>query len=1063
MFATSSLMGPGMPLTSSTAPNAASEEARTSIPQGSEPFGDYYIRVLKLKNGDGFVADLAAACATLYLFRSDPNELQNLAEAWATLARREMYASEVDRNCGCKNTQLPPSDATVDSSRRMSTAADINTISGHASLNQSGEDHHHHHHHHHISNTLLHRHGGSSEAEDVGMQQRSSSAYLQVIATAKSAAHTPTSSMSNRFMTADIGGGLTESHHGMTPSQSHHYNSASSRITNTSAVGGGHHPPLAPTPHSPQDGHVTMSRHESANHLHHSSSGDHHHPHRHHKHRHHPHHPDVPDYARVEEDFVGLFFSSLQCCVETYFNYRWDVLDSVAAANEQYKTFVEQELIPRCHRHMRTAGLGGTNPHVATPRGADTIKTPRSGQKDSPPPSQSTRIKSASPTPTPTNTNTNTTTPTTQGCKNDFKRSDTLEVCGEDGGSHTATPSPRGGGMSSRTPSEYRHVRDIPDSLNWVTRSSISNLYKEASTASPSPRGIVLIFHAGFSPHSCKAVKELNNMFTRWNQRYADRQQLQECGGSEETLLNSPSVDVGGLSSELLHYPPSGGGGGDSSFPISPSSSSVSIFSPQSGMLEKACSAELFTSPVGPTASSDQHKIISRPPLWGVVNAPAEMQLTLDYNVKWYPSIVLIPPTSLRPPPPPPPRQYGVASPSTESVSTATEGSAATLELSTDTDIDVKDIASGSTVEPMSPSLISTVLPFSHPPTFLTYPERGIRQDRYLYHWISTDGRHAARVQKFVSGITKLVKLDKAHRFAAKREQMSAAVKLQQIQKCNLPKEEVQKYRTTADPPMFIMMGGGMASGKTTAASALTQTDFWKRHGECAVVVDADEFKMADPLFSEQVPDLHKRSTVAAENLLLEAVNTQRDVVYDGTMSWLPYVEQTINMVRQAHEYEFEQGPGWLPDKGVEQYWVQSKKKETVGVPYVVRFMGITVDPRLAVQRGILRRMSTGRVVPVAAQLRSFRLFAWAFPVYAELCDSIVLFNNNVRVDLEKGELPMRIAEKKLGATELTILDQAAFDEFTRQMHINDRASNEGSAFLSSPQRPDWEVPNQPK
>eukprot|EP00658_Telonema_sp_P-2_P057319 TRINITY_DN4576_c0_g1_i9.p1 TRINITY_DN4576_c0_g1~~TRINITY_DN4576_c0_g1_i9.p1 ORF type:complete len:433 (+),score=74.56 TRINITY_DN4576_c0_g1_i9:96-1394(+) len=384
---------------------------------------------------------------------------------------------------------------------------------------------------------------------------------------------------------------------------------------------------------------------------------------------------------------------------------------------------------------------------------------------------------------------------------------------------------------------------------------------------------------------------------------------------------------------------------------------------------------------------------------------------TLDYNVKWYPSIVLIPPSSLRPPPPMP-RQYGAASPSTESVSTATEGSAATMELSADTDIDMGEIAASGSAEPMSPSLISSVLPFSHPPTFLTYPERGIRQDRYLYDWISTDGKHAARVQKFVSGITKLVKLDKAQRFAAKREQMSAAVKLQQIQKCNLPKEEVMKYRTKADPPMFIMMGGGMASGKTTAASALTQTDFWKRHGKCAVVVDADEFKMADPLFSEQVPDLHKRSTVAAENLLLEAVNTQRDVVYDGTMSWLPYVEQTINMVRQAHEYEFEQGPGWVPDKGVEQYWVQSKKKETIGVPYVVRFMGITVDPRLAVQRGILRRMSTGRVVPVAAQLRSFRLFAWAFPIYAELCDSIVLFNNNVRVDLEKGELPKRIAEK---------------------------------------------------
>ena len=56
---------------------------------------------------------------------------------------------------------------------------------------------------------------------------------------------------------------------------------------------------------------------------------------------------------------------------------------------------------------------------------------------------------------------------------------------------------------------------------------------------------------------------------------------------------------------------------------------------------------------------------------------------------------------------------------------------------------------------------------------------------------------------------------------------------------------------------------------------------------------------------------VHEYSTTAANRQLLAALRNQRDVVMDGTMTWLPFVAQTIAMIRQIHCREFELGPGW--------------------------------------------------------------------------------------------------------------------------------------------------------
>lgn len=50
----------------------------------------------------------------------------------------------------------------------------------------------------------------------------------------------------------------------------------------------------------------------------------------------------------------------------------------------------------------------------------------------------------------------------------------------------------------------------------------------------------------------------------------------------------------------------------------------------------------------------------------------------------------------------------------------------------------------------------------------------------------------------------------------------------------------------------------------------------------------------------------------AAEAILVAAINEQKDVIFDGTMSWAPFVEQTIAMARD-HNRAYVCGPGYKP------------------------------------------------------------------------------------------------------------------------------------------------------
>lgn len=113
---------------------------------------------------------------------------------------------------------------------------------------------------------------------------------------------------------------------------------------------------------------------------------------------------------------------------------------------------------------------------------------------------------------------------------------------------------------------------------------------------------------------------------------------------------------------------------------------------------------------------------------------------------------------------------------------------------------------------------------------------------------------------------------------------------------------------------------------------------------------------------------VHQSSIDAASSLLVTALNEGRDVVMDGTLSWEPFVEQTIAMARNVHKCRYRMGVGYkVAEDGTitENYWEQVEEdekedhqaKENIGSPkrkpYRIELVGVVCDAYLAVIRGI--------------------------------------------------------------------------------------------------------------
>ncbi|KAK4281241.1 hypothetical protein QN277_012762 [Acacia crassicarpa] len=216
--------------------------------------------------------------------------------------------------------------------------------------------------------------------------------------------------------------------------------------------------------------------------------------------------------------------------------------------------------------------------------------------------------------------------------------------------------------------------------------------------------------------------------------------------------------------------------------------------------------------------------------------------------------------------------------------------------------------------------------------------------------------------------------------------------------------------------PVLLLMGGGMGAGKSTVLQDILKDPFWSGAAGNAVVIEADAFKESDVLYKalssrghhhdmiRTAELVHQSSTDAASSLLVTALNEGRDVIMDGTLSWVPFVVQTITMTRCVHRHRYRMGPGYrVADDGTvtENYW---ERMEEVGPeqnggkrrkPYRIELVGVVCDAYLAVVRGIRRAIMCRRAVRVHSQLKSHKRFAAAFLTYCQLVDNARLYLTN--------------------------------------------------------------------
>ncbi|KAB5545075.1 hypothetical protein DKX38_013187 [Salix brachista] len=224
--------------------------------------------------------------------------------------------------------------------------------------------------------------------------------------------------------------------------------------------------------------------------------------------------------------------------------------------------------------------------------------------------------------------------------------------------------------------------------------------------------------------------------------------------------------------------------------------------------------------------------------------------------------------------------------------------------------------------------------------------------------------------------------------------------------------------------PVLLLMGGGMGAGKSTVTKDILKEPFWSGAKAKAVVVEADAFKESDVIYralssmghhDDMLPTselVHQSSTDAASSLLVTALNEGRDVIMDGTLSWEPFVEQTIAMARSVHKCRYRMGLGYRKAEDgtvTENYWEKVEEEEEEDgqrsdnekgasadrKPYRIELVGVVCDPYLAVVRGIRRAITTRRAVRVNSQLTSHKRFASAFERYCKLVDNARLYCTN--------------------------------------------------------------------
>lgn len=105
----------------------------------------------------------------------------------------------------------------------------------------------------------------------------------------------------------------------------------------------------------------------------------------------------------------------------------------------------------------------------------------------------------------------------------------------------------------------------------------------------------------------------------------------------------------------------------------------------------------------------------------------------------------------------------------------------------------------------------------------------------------------------------------------------------------------------------MLLLNLNYNEGKSTVTSLLKKKQEGAFFIDNPLIIEADTLKMIDPIFqklniveqgSNKVSQVvHGHSTEAANRQILAALPAQRTIVVDGTMTWMPFVQQTIKMI----------------------------------------------------------------------------------------------------------------------------------------------------------------------
>ncbi|XP_031376272.1 uncharacterized protein LOC116192020 isoform X1 [Punica granatum] len=307
----------------------------------------------------------------------------------------------------------------------------------------------------------------------------------------------------------------------------------------------------------------------------------------------------------------------------------------------------------------------------------------------------------------------------------------------------------------------------------------------------------------------------------------------------------------------------------------------------------------------------------------------------------------------------------------------------------------------------------------------------------FAFHWnqaseminqvLSTESEQKTKLKSFVLAATRKQRFERVTKnlkvtrvFSTLVEEMKAIGSFNKLEGSECT-EVMAPVAHNKRSPVLLLMGGGMGAGKSTVLKDILKQPFWAEAAANAVVVEADAFKETDVIYKalnsrgrhddmlSTAELVHQNSTSAASSLLVTALNEGRDVILDGTLSWEPYVEQTIAMARDVHRCRYRMGVGYkVAEDGTvtENYWEQFLSEEegegnqengtrADRKPYRIEMVGVVCDAYLAVVRGIRRAVIVGRAVRVNSQLTSHKRFANAFRKYCHLVDNARLYCTN--------------------------------------------------------------------